>query len=121
MTRRWGHTPGEVAEDRALRHLVACGHTLLARNYRVRGGELDLVTRHGTTIVFTEVRHRTRATHGDPLDTVGPTKLRRVRRAALTYLVNEHGRDDLSCRIDVIGILGSPDSGALTHVENVTD
>ncbi|WP_045233903.1 YraN family protein [Deinococcus pimensis] len=120
MTPHEGTDAGERAERRALAYLRSRGHTLLARNYLVRGGELDLVTRDGDTVVFTEVRHRARATHGTSVESVTPEKLRRVRRAALTWLLREHGRDDVPCRIDVIGILGDPERGELTHVENVT-
>ena len=110
---------GSVAEDRALAHLLALGHELLARNYRLPGGELDLITRQGGVIVFTEVRQRRGARYGGPLESVTPHKVALLHRAALHYLVQVHGRDDLACRFDVIGILGSETHGKLTHLENV--
>ncbi|WP_456832089.1 YraN family protein [Deinococcus sp. UYEF24] len=110
---------GSVAEDRALAHLLALGHELLARNYRIPGGEIDLITRQGGVIVFTEVRQRRGSQYGGPLESVTPRKVALLQRAALHYLVKVHGREDLTCRFDVVGILGSEALGELTHLENV--
>ena len=110
---------GADAEARAEAYLGAQGHALLHRNYRVPGGEIDLITRHGGTLVFTEVRHRTRATHGAALESVSPRKAALLRRAALAYLVREHGRDDLPCRFDLITIDGPAPTGALAHHVNI--
>jgi len=112
---------GAGAEDRALAHLLALGHDLLARNYRIPGGEIDLITRVGGVIVFTEVKQRRTAHYGSPLESVTPRKLALLRRAAVHYLSAVHGHDDLACRFDVIGILGSEAGGELTHLENVLD
>ena len=110
---------GSAAEDRALAHLLERGHKLLTRNYRIPGGELDLITQVSGVIVFTEVRQRKSDTYGSPLESVTPRKVALLRRAALQYLVRVHGRDDLHCRFDVVSIRGSETLGELTHLENV--
>ncbi|WP_424951337.1 YraN family protein [Deinococcus sp.] len=110
---------GAGAEDRALAHLLRLGHELLERNYRIPGGELDLITCHGGVIVFTEVKQRRSGAYGTPLESVTPRKAALLQRAALQYLIRAHGREDLACRFDVIGILGSETGGHLTHLENV--
>ncbi len=110
---------GQDAEDRALAHLLGLGHSLLARNYRIPGGELDLVTQDGPVTVFVEVRQRRGARYGSALESVTPRKADLLRRAALTYLVREFGRDDLPCRFDLVTIDGPTDTGALTHHVNV--
>ena len=110
---------GSGAEDRALAHLLGLGHVLLARNYRIRGGEIDLVTRQGGVIVFTEVRQRRSDAYGSPLESLTPRKMALLSRAALHYLARELGRDDLPCRFDVVSIRGSEAAGELTHLENV--
>lgn len=110
---------GAEAENRALAHLLSQGHQLLARNYRVPGGELDLITREGAVLVFTEVRQRRRPTFGSALESVTPRKAALLRRAALAYLVREHGRDDLACRFDVVTIEGAAESGELRHLRDV--
>lgn len=90
---------GAEAEDRALAELLRQGHELLARNYRIPGGELDLITRDGPYIVFSEVRQRKSARFGSAAQSVTPRKLALLRCAALTYLQREHQRDDLPCRL----------------------
>lgn len=104
---------GAEAEDRALAELLRQGHTLLARNYRIPGGELDLVTQDGPVIVFTEVRQRASARFGSAAESVTPRKLALMQRAALSYLLREHGRDDLPCRLQVLSIDGGAQSGAI--------
>lgn len=75
---------GAEAEDRALAELLRQGHKLLARNYRIPGGELDLITRDGPYIVFSEVRQRKSARFGSAAQSVTPRKLALLRRADLT-------------------------------------
>ncbi len=105
---------GQESETRALEHLIAQGHTLLERNYRIRGGEIDLITLEGGVTVFTEVKQRKSADFGSALESVSAQKARLVRRAALRYL----GRDDVYCRFDVIAIEGDPLSGELIWVKD---
>ncbi|PTA66323.1 YraN family protein [Deinococcus arcticus] len=105
---------GADAEARAAAHLTGLGRAVLARNYRIRGGEIDLVTREADgTLVFTEVRHRADAAHGHAAESVTPRKLALMHRAALTYLLRECGRDDLPCRLEVLTIDGPVDGGVL--------
>ena len=110
---------GALAEDRALAHLLSLGHRLLARNYRVPGGELDLITQDGGVTVFTEVRQRTGARYGGALESVTSRKQALLRRAALAYLTREYGRDDLSCRFDLITVSGDERRGELAHLQDV--
>ena len=110
---------GQDAEDRALAYLLGQGHTLLARNYRIPGGELDLITRDGAVTVFVEVRQRRSARYGSALESVTPRKADVLRRAALAYLVRECGRDDLPCRFDLVTIEGETAAGVLTHHRDV--
>lgn len=105
---------GADAEDRALSVLLSLGHTLLSRNYRIKGGEIDLVTLHGGVYVFSEVRQRRSNKYGSALESVTPRKLELMRRAALSYLLREQGRDDLPCLLQVISIEGEAASGELS-------
>jgi len=105
---------GQESETRALEYLLEQGHTLLERNYRVRGGEIDLITLEGETTVFIEVKQRSRGNFGTALESVSAKKAQLVRRAALRYL----GRDDVFCRFDVIAIEGDPVSGQLVWIKD---
>jgi putative endonuclease len=104
-------TSGDAAEDRALAWLQARGLVLEMRNYRValgpsaRGGEIDLVMRDSDgTLVFVEVRARTRTAHGGAAASVGRAKQQRVVRAALHYLQRLPSLPP--CRFDVLAIDG---------------
>ncbi|GHF65686.1 putative endonuclease [Deinococcus metalli] len=108
---------GADAEARAETHLRALGREVVARNYRIPGGEIDVVTREADgTLVFTEVRQRLRAAHGSAAESVTPRKLALMHRAALTYLTRELGRDDVPCRLEVLTIDGPAASGTITVI-----
>lgn len=107
---------GADAESRAAAHLETLGREVVARNYRILGGEIDLVSREGGVLVFTEVRQRRNARHGSAAESVTARKLALMRRAALNYLVREHGRDDLPCRLEVLTIDGPAGTGTLTLI-----
>ena len=98
---------GRAAEDRALKELSAAGLRLVARNFRCRLGEIDLVMRDADTLVFVEVRSRARSDYGGAAASVGPAKQHRLRREAQRYL-NEHFGDHWPpCRFDVCALEGA--------------
>ena len=108
---------GADAEARAEAHLMRLGREVLARNYRIPGGEIDLVTREsGGTLVFTEVRQRRQGRYGSAAESVTPRKLALMHRAALAYLTREMGRDDLPCRLEVLTIDGPAATGTLSLI-----
>lgn len=72
---------------------------MLARNFRVKGGEIDLVCRDGDTTVFVEVRRRARADFGGAAYSITPRKQQRLILAARHWLAR-HG--DVSCRFDCV-------------------
>ena len=91
---------GMAAEQAAADFLVAQGLQLLARNYRCRGGEIDLILRDGASLVFVEVRERGGSGFGGAAASITATKQTRIRLAAQHYLVR-HGVD-MPCRFDAI-------------------
>jgi putative endonuclease len=94
---------GDAGEEAAARHLVVNGLEVLARNFRVKGGEIDLVCRDGTSTVFVEVRRRAKANFGGAAASVTATKQRRLILAARHWLAR-HG--DVPCRFDCVLIEG---------------
>lgn len=90
---------GETAEILAASFLARQGLAILARNYRVRGGEIDLIAADGATLVFVEVRLRRHPGYGGAGASITPTKQRRLLMAARHYLL-EHGEQD--CRFDCL-------------------
>jgi len=94
---------GTLGEQAACAALEAKGYRVLSRNYRVRGGELDIVCERDGTVVFCEVKTRTSAIFGVGEEAVTFAKQRRLRKLALEYLQREgvHARE---IRFDVIAI-----------------
>ena len=100
---------GEAAEELAARFLAAQGLAILARNYRTRLGEVDIVAREGAVLVFLEVRLRSWAAWGGATASVDARKQRRIVAAARHYL--SRLRAEPPCRFDVLtldGPAGSP-------------
>jgi putative endonuclease len=96
---------GAQAEEVAARFLAAQGLEIVARNFRTRQGEIDVVARDGDTLVFVEVRLRTRTDYGGALESVDERKQRCIARAANGYLGALGGREP-PCRFDVITVAG---------------
>ena len=99
---------GRHGEEAALAHLLAQGLRLVERNFRCKGGEIDLVMRQRDTLVFVEVRQRAGAGHGDAAASITPAKRRRLLLAAQLYLLRL-APPAPACRFDVVAI----DAGAL--------
>ena len=93
-------TPGAVAEAIAAEYLMRHGLAIVARNFRTRAGEIDLVARDGRTLVFVEVRMRRSASHGGAVESISAQKRRRLVAAAGGYLAML-GREP-PCRFDAI-------------------
>lgn len=107
---------GTAAETLALCYLEARGLTLETRNFRCRGGELDLIMRDGEYLVFVEVRSRRYARYGIPAESVTRAKQRRLLRAAALYLQRRHF--DLPCRFDVVAILQPDDEPRIEWIQD---
>jgi putative endonuclease len=90
---------GAAAEDLAASFLTCQGLEVVERNYRVRGGEIDLICQEGTTLVFVEVRLRSNQHYGGAAASITTTKQRRLILAARHYL-QTHGESD--CRFDCV-------------------
>ncbi len=98
-------TPAAVGEDKerlAAAFLAARGLRLIARNYRCRYGEVDLIMADGGALVFVEVRYRADSRFGRPEQTVDAYKQRRLMAAAQHYL--QAHPSTLPCRFDVVAI-----------------
>jgi putative endonuclease len=95
---------GRAAERGARRFLERRGLELIARNFRCRAGEIDLVMRDGATIVFVEVRLRSRTEWGSAADSIGAAKRARLVRAARTYLASRPACSEAPCRFDAVTV-----------------
>ena len=95
---RWG-------EDVAVRHLETAGYEVLARNWRCREGELDIVARLGSALVFVEVKTRSSTAYGEPAEAVDWRKARRLHQLAARWLTEDRPPGWHDLRFDVISVL----------------
>ncbi|MEZ5534032.1 MAG: YraN family protein [Thiolinea sp.] len=98
---------GDSAEDLACAYLQAQGLHLLMRNYRLRSGEIDLVLRDKTHLVFVEVRYRKTQQFGGALYSIDRRKQQKIINTAQHYL--QRYRVTLPVRFDVVAISGKDD------------
>ena len=109
---------GKVGEDLATVELWHLGYAILARRYRTRYGEIDIVAQDGETIVFVEVKARRSGQFGTAAEAVTPWKQRRIAAMALDYL-SWSDRLESPCRFDVIAIDGfGTDTVTIQHIKS---
>jgi putative endonuclease len=105
---------GRSAEERAFRFLCRHGLKPVARNFRTRGGEIDLVMIDGPCLAFIEVRARGQGSFVDACLTVDGRKQAKLIRTASLFLARYPVFRDHPCRFDVVGVCHSADdSGAI--------
>jgi putative endonuclease len=107
---------GAAAEAMAAEFLRSRGLAVMVRNYRCRLGEIDLIARHGDTLVFVEVRLRSSAAFGGAAASIGAAKRRRMSRAARHYLSTLD--DEPPCRFDAI-LLDALDPARIEWLEGI--
>ena len=97
-------TPAQLAggdgEERAAAYLASQGLAILARNFRARVGEIDVIAQEGDVLVFVEVRLRTSGSYGGALESITYRKQRRIQAAASLYMSKL--RRAPRCRFDVV-------------------
>ncbi|WP_366921651.1 YraN family protein [Metallumcola ferriviriculae] len=105
---------GKRGEDAAVLHLKKFGYQIVARNFRCRYGEIDIIARDGDTLVFVEVKSRTSARFGSPFESVDIRKQKKLRQLAVIYLqsVEEYVGN---VRFDVVGVYLTP-AGEVTEI-----
>lgn len=96
---------GRKGEDLAARYLIDKGYDIVARNYRTRYGELDIICRLKKTIIFVEVKTRTSQKYGLPQEAVTSKKIDHIRKAALMFL-RSLDRPIEQIRFDVLSKIG---------------
>ena len=106
-------TLGRSGEDLAVAELERLGYAVLARRYRTKHGEIDIVAQDRDTLVFVEVKARMNAECGTGAEAVTRHKQRRLASMAADYL-SRNGLAEVACRFDVVAI----DSDVLTVITN---
>ena len=109
---------GAWGEDQAVNFLRKQGLKIIQRNFRTPVGEVDIIARDKSFLIFVEVKTRRSAAFGTPQEAVGQRKQRQIIRTAQWYLQNQKN-PKLQPRFDVVAILCQSDGAAqITHLPN---
>ena len=109
---------GARAEELCAELMRRAGLRVLARNWRCRHGEIDLVAEEGATLVFAEVRYRSGERFGGAAESVTAAKRSRLIAAARFYLLRRTGgRAETACRFDVL-LLDALEDGRIEWIRN---
>ena len=109
---------GTIGEDAAAKFLESNGYEIVARNFRIRSAEIDIIARRENVIVFVEVKARSSIRHGLPVEAVNFRKQKKIIEAAAVFLQDENFCD-CACRFDVVEIyLHGALVEEINHIEN---
>lgn len=111
---------GKLGEDLAVEYLKKKRYQILERNFRIRGGELDIVAIDHNTLVFVEVKTRTSHTYGLPEESITLRKLNFLVRSAKVFRAarSKHGNLPDAERIDVVTVDFTTKPPFINHIEN---
>jgi putative endonuclease len=98
---------GNYGEQLAAEFLAEAGYEILARNFRYKHAEIDIIARKEGLLVFVEVKLRSSKFFGVPEEFVGPEKEEKIREAAEHYMEEKNWQEDI--RFDIIAILTKPE------------
>ncbi len=104
---------GTMGEQAAALFLEDLGYHIIARNWRCRSGELDLIAKQEDTFVFIEVRSRSSSKYGTPAESVTARKITQVRQTAAVYLYM-NGIGDAPIRFDMLAVRLTEEAAVVT-------
>lgn len=108
----WGE---QIAE----KYLIKKDYLIVARNFRCRLGEIDLIALDGKELVFIEVKTRQNQNYGLPCEAINASKIKHLKRTAAYYMA-VNSVDFKDARLDVIEILKKEAQTYIHHIENIT-
>lgn len=115
---RKNNQTGNIGEQLAIKYLQNKKVSIVARNYRKKFGEVDIIAQQNNELIFVEVKTRTSNFYGSPAEAVTIQKQRQIIRVAQSYLA-KHDLFDTNIRFDVISILLSANGQHdIQHIEN---
>lgn len=113
---------GDFGETSACTYLKHRGYKILERNYRNRGGEIDIIAEKGSYVVFVEVKTRNSEDFGAPSEAVNAVKQQKIANTAMAYIMQHCPDNDF--RFDVIEVMykksvfGGFKTVKVNHIEN---
>jgi putative endonuclease len=107
---------GKQGERLAVDYLIKKGHEIIVLNYRHEKAEVDIISNHAGTIVFTEVKTRSTDRYGYPEGAVNSKKQEMLREAMEHYLAENNIKDE--ARFDIISIVINGNGEDIHHIED---
>ena len=111
---------GRQGEDLAVGYLKKQGYRIIDRNVNTPFGELDIICRQKSVVVFVEVKTRSSHAFGRPYEAVGPDKQRRISRSASAWLAEKKWTDK-PARFDVISVTVREAEDGGVAIEHLAD
>ena len=108
---------GNAGEDLAAKFLENHGYKIIARNFRIRSAEIDIIAEIDNTIIFVEVKTRSNIRKGLPSEAVNIRKQKKIIEAAGVFLQDEKYFES-ACRFDVLEIISEGKFFKVNHIEN---
>lgn len=111
---------GSKGEDLAVRYLEKLGYKILKRNYRIRGGEIDIIALDAETLLFIEVKTRYSHDFGLPIESITPFKIKALLRSAKFYIQDTFwGNKPYRIHLLTVDFTKSPDSPIIELVKDI--
>ena len=107
---------GKLGEDKAADYLTEKGYEIVARNYRFKHAEIDMIAKKGKLLIFVEVKTRTNTNYGMPEEFVDYAKTRLIMRVAEHYIFATNWHFDV--RFDIVSVVIGKDSIRIKHFED---
>lgn len=111
------HITGVFGEDRAVEFLRQTGYRILARNWKSKHLELDIICSKGEELVFVEVKTRAADALQSAKEALSPAQQKNLLKAAQNYLT-AHNAWDLPCRFDLICVTCGDNNFHVEHIAN---
>ena len=96
---------GNIGEKKACEYLISLGYQIIEQNFHCKVGEIDIIARDGSYLVFAEVKYRKNASYGMPQEAVNYAKQKKISQTAGYYLMIKHMQENVSVRFDVVSVL----------------
>lgn len=113
------NTTGKLGEEIAKRYLLDKGYKIIAKNFRIRGGEIDLVAIDNDTVVYIEVKARTSRRFGLPEESINKYKLKFIERSSQFFRLQNPGLPEPE-RIDVVAVEIRYGKVRVRHIKDVS-
>ena len=112
---------GTGNEELACNYLISKGCRIIARNFRCRQGEIDIIAKDGAYLCFIEVKFRKDDGFGEPQEAVNVSKQRKISRVSRFYLYSKKVSFDIPIRYDVIAVSLNEGSYTFKWIKNAFD